>query len=795
MKRQKENIVIERYSPNLDEGLLDEQVQLRKNQGLANNTTIKSSKSYLSIFVKNIFTLFNLLWLAIAVALFCVKAYKDLFFLVVIVLNTAIAIIQEIRAKRTVEKLSMATAPEIKVIRNHECSIIKVEDIVLDDIIVLQSGDQVPSDCIIISEGLIEVNESLLTGESVPVKKSLNDQLWSGSFLVSGQCYAKVDKVGKENYIQTIAAKAKEFKAPSSNLFKSLNRLIKYIGIALIPLGIATFLKEWFTSYDITDSITNTSGAITGMIPAGMFLLITIALSVGVVKLAKKKTLIKDIYSIEMLARTDVLCLDKTGTITDGSMIVKDFINLSTKEDSKIKEIISNILAAQNSSNMTSKALLNYFSSLNTLTPKIVIEFSSNRKFSVTTFSNGKTYYIGAPTFLNCKISKENQKLLDQKLKNGYRVLALSESNSEYNEEVGASGKILAFIVLEDHIRDDAIKTISWFKNNGVNIKIISGDDPITVAKIAERVNIDVKGKYISLEGMSLEEVSKIAEDYTVFGRVSPEQKYTLVKALKSNGHVVAMTGDGVNDTLALKEADCSIAMADGSEVARNISKLVLMDSKFSSLPSVVKEGRQVINNVQNSSVLFLMKTLFTLMLCMVSLILWRAYPFSPKNIFLVEMFVIGLPSFMLTFEKNNKPIKGNFIPEVLKKSVPFSLIMLAGVLVSLYALKTLTFLENESIHILALTISAFINLVWLCIPFNWYRVIISFISVAFITVSICVLPSMFGIARLSDMAEFNPIVWITLGCIIAGEIILIAAYKLVKFIILRKLKNKKTVA
>lgn len=777
MKKKKENIIVTRYSPEIQNGLNSLQVEERKNNNLTNNTKIKSSKTYLSIFIKNIFTLFNLLWFIIAIALFSVGAYSDLMFLIVIFANTVIAIIQEIRAKVTVEKLSITALPKVSVIRNSQISEILSQELVLDDIIILENGDQIPSDCIIL-DGNIEVNESLLTGESVPVKKSVGDSILSGSFLVSGKCYAKVEKVGLDNYIQTVAAKAKEFKAPSSNLFKDLNKLIKYIGIALIPLGIGTIIKEWFKSNDVSTVVSNTSGAITGMIPAGMFLLITIALSVGVVKLAKRKTLVKDIYSIEMLARTDVLCLDKTGTITDGTMNVIEFINLSKRKSEKIENILANILSAHNSTNMTSIALTKRFSTAQNLKVKSITEFSSSRKFSVTTFENNKTYYLGAPSFTGCKLSEKHKKLLDEKMQEGYRVLALVESDDEYQEEKGATGKLLlALIVIEDHIRTDAIETINWFKENNVQIKIISGDDPLTVSKIAQRVGVENFDKYISLENKSLKEVEQFAEKFTVFGRVSPEQKYTLIKTLKSKGHVVAMTGDGVNDTLALKEADCSIAMADGSEVARNISKLVLMDSKFSSLPAVVKEGRQVINNVQNSSVLFLMKTLFTLILSALLLIVNQSYPFSPKNLFLLEMFVIGLPSLLLAFEPNDKLIRGNFIPEVLKKSVPRTILMLAGVLVAMFAIKNLDALESEAFPVLALTISGFINLIWLCIPLTWFRSLILALSAGLISGAICLFHKVFGLTTLENMRLFNPIIWITLGAIAGVSLLIITAY------------------
>ena len=789
---KKKNIPVEivRYSPEAEQGLSNEQVNERKEHQLTNNSKIKSSKTYLSIFAKNIFTYFNLIWAVIAIALLCVRAYQNLLFLIVIVLNTTIAIIQEIKAKRTVEKLSMETAQTVKIIRDSEQICATPDDIVLDDILVLENGDQIPADCIIL-KGNVEVNESLLTGESVPVKKSENANLFSGSFLISGKCYARVDKVGKDNYIQTLASKAKQFKAPKSNLFKDLNKLIKYIGIAMIPLGIATAVKEWFASYDVTTVVTQTSGAITGMIPAGMFLLITIALSVGVVKLAKKKTLVKDIYSIEMLARTDVLCLDKTGTITDGTMNVNEFINLSKKSDEEVSNIIANINSAQNSSNLTSAALIKQFATAQNLKVDNVVEFSSARKFSVTSFTNGKTYYLGAPTFVNAKMSKEQKEILNQKMQDGYRVLAVTESSSKYNEKDGPkSEELLAFIVIEDHIREEAKDTIDWFKKNNVAIKIISGDDPLTVSKIAQRVDVEGYDKYISLEDVSLEDVEKLAEKYTVFGRVSPEQKYVLVKTLKKRGHVVAMTGDGVNDTLALKEADCSIAMAEGSEVARNISKLVLLDSNFASLPAVVKEGRQVINNVQKSSTLFLMKTLFTILLCVATLILNRSYPFQPKNLFLVELFVIGIPSFLLTFEPNTKLIQGNFIPQVLKKSIPRMAVMFIGVLISMFALSSTTMIEAETLQVFTITFVVFLNLIWLCIPMTWYRGIIVALSGGLICGSILLLPEMFGVATTSQMSVFDPLVWITFGSILAGVIVVIVLYELILFLI-RKNKEK----
>lgn len=763
-KVQQIEIPVVRYQTDKEHGLSEEQINERIEHKLINDTKIKTSNSILSIICKNTFTFFNCIWLVIAVALMCVNAWGDMLFLFVVIANTAISIIQEIKAKKTVEKLSMVTAPQIKVIRMGLMQEIKGDDLLLDDIMILENGNQIPADCIIV-DGNVEANESLLTGESNSIKKNIGDVLLAGSFLVSGQCYARVDKVGKNNYIQTVAERTKDFKPQTSNLFKDLNSLIKVIILILIPVGILTFFKESvLLGSSITDSITSTSGALTGMIPAGMYLLITVGLSVGVIKLGKKKTLVKNLYSIEMLARANVLCLDKTGTITDGTMnVVKvEYLDGTEKtQKKKIEDIMKVILQHQKTMNATSFALLSHFGKNIESSVKEVIEFSSQRKYSATTLKNNKTYFIGAPTFIKCPISAQEKKIMTENMEKGYRVIALVESNGAYNEKLaGKNGKIIALFILEDHIRKDAIETIDWFKKNDVKIKIISGDDAITVSKIAKRVGVEGYDKYVSLENVSLQEVAQLANKFTVFGRVTPEQKHVLVKTLKTQGNVVAMTGDGVNDTLALKEANCSIAMADGSEVARNISHLVLMESNFSALPSIVKEGRQIVNNVQKSSVLYLMKTLFTIMLCITTLILSISYPFTPKQLLPLEMFVIGLPSFILTFQPNNDIIKGNFIPQVLKKSIPSALIMFINVLIVVILNKnttTLTEAEFTSLSTLLVIFTGFINLVWTCWPFNLLRAICCIVS------GVLIVSCLAGLSQLFSITTYSVPVIITL--------------------------------
>ncbi len=767
-----QEIPIVRYQTDKEIGLSEEQVNERIEHKLVNDTKIRTSNSYFSIITKNTFTFFNLIWLVIAVALMCVNAWGDLIFLFVVIANTAISIFQEIKAKITVEKLSMVTVPKIKAIRIGFEVEIKSENLLLDDVIILENGNQIPADCIII-EGSVEANESLLTGESNSIKKNEGDTLLAGSFLVSGKCYARVDKVGKNNYIQTVAERTKDFKPQTSNLFKDLNNLIKIIIVILIPIGVLTFCKEYFLSGNtITDAITSTSGALTGMIPAGMYLLITVGLSVGVIKLARKKTLVKNLYSIEMLARANILCLDKTGTITDGTMKVVQVSPQNGVKLNKVEKIMKTVLAGQKTMNATSVALTEHFGTEITNDIKNVLEFSSSRKYSATTLKNGKTYYIGAIGFIKCAVTTAQKNEMNGYMDKGLRVIGLVEDSSTYNEKTaGKNGKLIAIFVLEDHIRKDAIETITWFKQNNVEVKIISGDDALTVSKIAKRVGVENSDKFVSLENMSLQEVAQIANKFTVFGRVTPEQKHVIVKTLKTQGNVVAMTGDGVNDTLALKEANCSIAMADGSEVARNVSHLVLMESNFSALPAIVNEGRQIVNNVQKSSVLYLMKTVFTIILCFTTLLLRISYPFTPKQLLLLEIFIIGLPSFILTFQPNNELIRGNFIPQVLKKSIPCALLMFVNILIVLILNDTSTTLTSEeftSLCTMLLTAIGYINLVWICLPFNWLKTICVSLSAVMIICSIS------GLGRFFSITQFTFPVMITLATLCLCTILVV---------------------
>lgn len=798
MFKKKEIVPLERFCPDINIGLSENELEERKKRKLVNVAKNKSSKSVLRILFENIFTYFNLIWAIIFVALMCVEAYSDLIFMIPVVLNTLIAIIQEIKAKYTVEKLSLVSSPKLTAIRDGKRVLLHASHLYPDDIIELTVGNQIPADCIIVS-GEAELNESLLTGESNAIRKKVGDTILAGSFIFSGTVLARVDKLIGDSYIQTIATEAKKFKKPNSNLFKDLQTIIKYIGIIIIPIGGLMFLNNYLSYAGDPNwlklAITKTCGSLTGMVPAGMFLLVTIALTVGVIKLATKHTLVKDLYSIEMLARTNMLCLDKTGTITDGTMNVIHYECFD--ESVNFELLVQNILSVQKTSNSTFNALLSKFGTENALEVGKVIEFSSDRKYSATRLGDS-TYLLGAPEFSCKNLSEKIKLLIEERAKLGERVLLISKTQEDIDEEhldrLPATTQPLGIITLVDHIRDDAIDTINWFKTNGVKIKIISGDNPNTVSTIARRVGVEDAEKCISLENLSPQQVKTIADQYTVFGRVTPEQKHILVKTLKTLGYVVAMTGDGVNDTLALKEADCSIAMADGSDVARNISSLVLMDSKFSSLPRVVKEGRQVINNVQKSSTLFLMKTLFTITLStiilLIALVTFSAisYPFTPKQLSLLEFFVIGVPSFLLALQPNDEQIKGNFIPMVLKKAVPSALLMLlnVGVVLILGKFSVINVAEQQTLCVLVLTVSGFINLVKLCFPFNALRTFCLILSGVCIIAVTALMPEFF------EMQIFNGTVFLILGIVVLYSVPLQFAFPYIEKWIAPMFKERK---
>jgi len=719
---------VERFHVSTKTGLNDTQIDLRQQQGLTNDTKVKTTKSYASIILGNVFTFFNILCFAVVAALIAVGQWKNLGFFAIILANLLIGIIQEIKAKITVEKITLVTAPLAEVVRNGETVQVPTTEVVLDDIINLDLGKQICVDCIVL-DGNVSVNESLITGESEAVKKKVGDILYAGSYITAGKCVARVEKVGIDCYSAKLAQKAKTFKAPKSDLVKALRTIIASIGVLIIPLAYFTFKNNWLaTGNDLVETINKTAASVIGMIPAGMFLLTSVALAAGVIKLAKKRTLVQDLYGIEMLARTDVLCLDKTGTITDGSMTVKVVKELNGKSMDYIKEVMGSMLSAFGGNNQTSRALFNYFTPNTTYSPEIVLEFDSSRKTSAVTFKNKMTYVMGAPEMVTKKIDKELQKDIYSYLQKGYRVLLVAESKTPIEKDKTPKDVTpIAFIVIEDNIRKDAEETIKWFNDNGVEIKIISGDNPVTVSEISKRVGVIGADKYISMEGINNEDIPSIVNKYTVFGRVSPDQKKWLVRALRKKGKKVAMTGDGVNDILALKEADCSIAMASGSEAARNVANIVMLDSNFSSMPNVIAEGRRVVNNISKSSSLFLMKTFFTIFMTIFCLIIRKDYIIANTNqTLLLETLVIGIPSFFLALQPNNTPIRGTFMAKLVLTSLPAALTLFINVML-VYILGLFIDINTElsTMSSLALTLTGFVILFRICKPLDNYKIVL----------------------------------------------------------------------
>ena len=744
-----------RFNPDPKVGLSANEVNKRIEDNLLNISKLKSSKSLASIFIKNVFTFFNMTCLIVACALIVVGAYSDLLFMVIVILNTIIGIVQETKAKRIIDKLSLTNSNFTKVVRDGEEEEIYKTEVVLDDVLCLNPGMQIACDSIVLS-GQVEVNESLLTGESQPVKKMEGDSLLGGSFISSGSCKAKVNKIGDENYISQLSQKAKTFKQAKSELLTSLRTLIKIITIFMVPIAIMMLYNnysyysdnpalEYSLSYMV---ITKTSGCIIAMIPAGMFLLTSVALAVSVIRLSKKHTLVQELYCIEMLARTNVLCLDKTGTLTNGSMSVKSVELLSNKTDKEVDKIVASMVASFHDANHTALALKSYFGKP-TYTAEKSIPFSSERKFMGCKFKNSNAYKLGAYEYVIDKPSQELKTKAENYATNGYRVLLLTECDKNFSN---ASSKPIAFILLQDNIRKDAPKTIEWFKQNDVDIKIISGDNPITVSEVARRCGVENYDKYISLQGLSNNEVMEVATKYSIFGRVSPEQKAILVKTLKSQGKTVAMTGDGVNDILALKEADCSIAIAAGSDAARSVSQLVLLDSNFSSMPSVVAEGRRVVNNIQKSSSLFLMKTIFAISIAIFVLCMNKTYPFSPIQFILLEMFVIGLPSFFLALQPNINRIKGKFLSNLLKNALPAG-ICLFSVTIAMYIYQIFTGIRTEvlvTMASLAIIVVGFIALFRMCRPFNWFKSMMYIICLSICITCIVCIPELFRYVSIS---------------------------------------------
>ena len=671
-----------RYNPDINIGLNDDQLNNRFHDNLVNYDTSVPTKSIKQIIFENFFTLFNFLNLFLGIAIFCVGSYKNMLFLGIVIINTAISTFQEIHSKKVIDKLAIMAASKVKVVRNGNIQEISINDLVLDDIVVFNTGNQIPTDCILI-KGDILVNESFITGEPDSFSKGSGDMLLSGSYVVGGKCYAKVEHIGNDNYTAQISSGAKYVKKINSEIMNSLNKIIKILTFAIIPIGTLLFVNQLnIDGGSFKSAVVQTVAAVIGMIPEGLVLLTSTVLAVSVIRLSKSKVLVQELYCIETLARVDTLCLDKTGTLTEGRMEVNDFIPLDNIDKNKMKNILANIAKFSEDENSTIQAIKAYFTDINIeFKPNKIVAFSSKTKWSGINFENEGSYIIGAPEF----ILKDNFKIYEEKVKNyseNYRILLLAHSNENFNnKDLPNNITALGFVLISDVIRKEAKNTLKYFKDQEVDIKIISGDNPVTVSKIAKSVGLDKFDNYVDMSKITSDkDLEKAALKYTIFGRVSPTQKKDLVIALQKSGKTVAMTGDGVNDVLALKTADCSIAMANGSDATKNVSQLVLLDSNFASMPKVVSEGRRTINNIERSASLFLVKTIYSSVLALMFLFMNESYPFVPIQLSLISVVTIGIPSFMLALEPNKEKIRGNFLKNVISKSIPTALTAILGI-------------------------------------------------------------------------------------------------------------------
>ena len=767
------------YSINIT-GLTDEEVRQRVEEGLTNRADISTDKTTKEIVISNVFTYFNLIFLVITILLIMVGSFRNLTFLPIIIGNTVIGIVQEIRAKKTLEKMSLLNAPHVDVIRNGSVKQISTEELVKDDVILLTAGKQICADAVVIS-GNIQVNESLLTGEADEVEKTEGSTLMSGSFVVSGECYARLEKVGNESYISKLSLEAKSMgDKEQSEMIRSINLIVKWVGIVIIPIGLILFWQSHFVNGEsITKSVTSTVAAIIGMIPEGLYLLTTVALALSTMKLARKKVLLHDMKSIEMLARVDVLCVDKTGTITEPDMKLKEiFLCKNSGADGtqtaltldELKSLILDYANASVDNNATMLALKAYAAEALTNNTSALYRtavsqqaFSSSLKYGSVTFSDG-TYLLGAPEFIMhedfARIEEEIIPYADK----GDRVLLFARYNGE-NVENGINGSVtpLGFVALANPIRANAVKTFEYFKSQGVAIKVISGDNPRTVSRIAIQAGIESAESFVDAATLDTEDkIADAVNKYTVFGRVTPKQKKQLVKALQAKGHTVAMTGDGVNDILAMKDADCSVAMASGSEAAAQAAQVVLLDSDFAHMPDVVYEGRRVVNNIQRSASLFLVKNIFSLLLSLFSVILMVTYPLEPAQVSLISMFTIGVPGFLLALEQNKDRIKGHFITNVMLKALPGGLtdVIAVGALVVCGEVFCISDASIGTIATLVLSVVGFMILFKISEPLNGMKYAVIIGNIAGLVFSGFFLKKLFALTDLSNICILLMIVF-----------------------------------
>lgn len=738
-------------------GLTSAQVRQRIAEGKVNTASTVKTKSIKAIFRDNICTVFNGINIVLFVLLMLVGSYKNLLFIGVAFINTVIGIVQEIRSKKSVDKLTILAESKLSVLRDGKIMQIGKNEIVLDDILVLSRGSQIPADCIVV-DGSCSANESLLTGESDLIEKNLGDELLSGSFIAAGSCYCRVNRVGADSYAAKINSEAKYIKKNDSQIVKSFHLIINICSVIIFPIGALLFIMQYFVHHQaLHDAVVSTVGALVGMIPSGMILLTSTVLAVSVIRLSRKKVLVNEMYCIETLARVDVLCLDKTGTLTAEIMNVHDVIPFDCEKDD-VQLALSSLSAGSEDRNATMQALSDYTKDISPLPCKTFIPFSSETKWSGGYFQNGRSYVIGAVEF----VFSDKEKYTDLYNRIGeitetVRILVLATSDIEIKDKILPDNlRPMALILIKDQLRDNVLDTVRYFKEQGVTLKVISGDSVQTVQNIALDCGIPGAENAVDMTTVATdEELSEAAERCNVFGRVTPAQKKKLVQAMQANGHKVAMTGDGVNDVLALKEADCSVAMAAGSEAARNVSQLVLVNNDFAAMPHVVAEGRRTINNIERSSSLYLVKTMYSVILSLFFLFSHHIYPFLPIQLSLISALLVGFPSFVLALQPNKNIVRGNFTFNIITRAAPAALCVSLNIILSALLSDMLGITQNE-LSAIAVYITALICLllvVRLSVPLNALRGGMLTISVAGLSIAFLFFGSFFNLVPLTQNA------------------------------------------
>lgn len=718
-----------RINADYTSGLTQEEVNQKIEAGLVNAALQKVTKSNFGIIRDNVFTLFNLLNFLIGIALLMVGAISNMFYLLIIITNILIGIVQEIHAKNLVEELSLISAVKTKVIRDGEVKELKIEEIVQDDIMLLEMGDQISADAIVVYSEM-EVNESLLTGEADIILKKKDDFLYSGSFVVGGKAYARVEHVGESNFASKIVSEVKQYKKEHSELIDAMAKVSKFTSYVIVPFGIILFLQAFIVrDTAMFDSVVNTAAALLGMLPKGLVLLIGISSATGVIKLSKRKVLVQDMHCMETFAHVDMLCLDKTGTITEGNMKV---VKVETFTSLSLDDIMANYVASTDDNNATYTALRAYFKDSSTQYKVIdKIPFTSERKWGSIHFESIGYIIVGAPERIVSETKMPQQVIAAQQ--EGSRVLLVACSDALVDKKIG-DVELLGMIEIDDPIRENAVETFAYFKREGIEVKVISGDNPITVSNVARKAGLESHASYIDLSKIKDDEaLHTLVFAYSVFGRVSPNQKKILVEALQKQGHTVAMTGDGVNDVLALREADCSIAMAEGNAAAKQISKLVLLNSDFSTLPSVLSEGRRIINNVTKVSSIFFIKTIYSIILSILCMILNMPFPFIPIQITLIDLAIEGYPSLFLSFEEDGRKVYGSFLHKALSSALPNALLVIFNIVIILLIKDTLSLSAIQELTMMY-SMVGFVSILAVlkaCLPFNKLRIFL-FLSVTF---------------------------------------------------------------